>query len=447
MTFHTPVDLLKGDSAKTLLKISIPVIILNVLKAGYNIVDMFWLGQLGKEYLAGVSASIFLVWAMHGLSALVTVGIVAGISRNIGEGKINTARSNTWRSLKLSLALGLVLTLFLFPLINPLVGMIELTPVAYKAGTEYLQILIAATVTSFLMFSLHSVLIAWGDTATPVKVYAATFLFNIFMSPVLMFGLGPFPRLETKGAAIATVASYILGSLIFIIVIIRNKWIVFEKAGEEIPFKRYLTVGYPVALSGMFFSFIYFFIAKIAAMFGSDAVAAMGIGHKIESLAYFASHGIAAGLSTFTGRNLGAGNELRAREGAVAGIKFISIFSVIYSVIAMISAPWLVSLFNSDPGLVIEGTRYVRIVMPVEIFQSILIVIESGAFSGSGYTKPSFSISLPIAFIRIPLAWLLAVYFGLEATGIWVTIAFTMSLNSLIFMGLFKKDNWLKARV
>ncbi|HPS31696.1 MAG TPA: MATE family efflux transporter, partial [bacterium] len=131
--------MLKDSPARSVLFISIPVIILNILKAGYNIVDMFWLGQLGKEYLAGVSASIFLVWAMHGLSALVTVGIVAGISRNIGEGKLDTARSNTWRSLKLTFGLGLIFTLFLFPLIDPLVGVIQLEPVAYKAGVQYLQ--------------------------------------------------------------------------------------------------------------------------------------------------------------------------------------------------------------------------------------------------------------------------------------------------------------------
>jgi putative MATE family efflux protein len=447
MSVNTPIDLLKGDPAKTLLAISIPAIILNILKAGYNIVDMFWLGQLGKEYLAGVSASVFLVWAMHGLSALVTVGIVAGISRNIGEGKIETARSNTWRSLKLAFALGLLLTAFLFPLIDPLVGMIKLDTVAHIAGTEYLQIMISSTVAGFLMFSLHSVMIAWGDTRTPVKVYAATFIFNIFFSPVLMLGLGPFPRLETRGAAIATVVSYVIGSIIFFCVILKNRWIVFKNVGSEIPFRRYISVGYPVALSGMFFSFIYFFIAKITAMFGSDAVGAMGIGHKIESLAYFFSHGIAAGLSTFTGRNLGAGMEQRARDGAKAGMRFVAIVSVIYSIFTIIFAPQIVALFNSDPGLVVQGTNYVRIVMPVEVLQSVLMAIEFGAFSGSGYTKPSFFVSLPVVFLRIPLAWLLAVHFGLNANGIWLTIAATMALNSFIFMMLFKKDNWLKARV
>lgn len=439
--------MLKDSPARSVLLISIPVIILNILKAGYNIVDMFWLGQLGKDYLAGVSASIFLVWAMHGLSALVTVGIVAGISRNIGEGKLDTARSNTWRSLKLAAVLGIFFTLFLYPLIVPLVDVIQLEPVAYKAGVQYLQIMILATALSFLMFSLHSVMIAWGDTKTPVAVYAVTFVFNIFFSPVLMFGLGPFPRLETRGAAIATVASYFLGALFFFIVVIRKKWILFKPVGEEIRFRRYISVGYPVAMSSMIFSFIYFFIAKITAVFGSGAIGAMGVGHKVESLAYFFSHGIAAGLSTFTGRNLGAGNESRVREGTIAGMKFVGMVTVLYSLVTILFAGEIVSLFNDDPELVRNGINYIRIVMSVEALQSVLIVLENGAFAGSGYTKPSFSISLPVVFLRIPLAWFLAVFLGLNAEGIWLTIAITMALNSFIFFYLFRKEHWLKAKI
>lgn len=440
-------DMLKDAPAKSVLILSIPVIILNILKAGYNIVDMFWLGHLGKDYLAGVSASIFLIWAMHSLSALVTVGIVAGISRNIGEDKIPTAKSNTWRSIKFSLFLGVVLTFFLYPLIDPLVGLIELEPVAYKAGIEYLRIMIIFTPLGFLMFALHSVMIAWGDTRTPVKVYGVTFLFNIILSPVLMLGIGPFPRLETKGAALATIASYVIGSILFMTIILKNKWILFKKAGQEIPFKRFLSVGYPVALTGMFFSIVYYFIAKVAASFGTDVVAAMGIGHKIESLAYFFSMGLAAGVSTFVARNLGAGHEDRAKAGAASAVKFVAAFIGIYSLIVFIFPGFFVSIFNSDPSLVKEGIGYLRIVMPAEIVQSVLIIIESGVFSGSGYTKPSFYVSLPIVFLKIPLAWYLAVILNMGGTGIWITIAISMLANGIIFFLLFRKNRWLKAKV
>ncbi len=440
-------DLLNDSPARSLLVLSLPVVGLNILRAGHNIIDMFWLGRLGKDHLAGISASVFLVWAMHSLAALVTVGTVAGISRNIGEGRLNTARCNTWRSLRLSVAIGVLLTFAVRPLTRPLIDLIGLNPVAYKAGMDYLGVMMASVALGYVLFTLHSVMIAWGDTRTPLRTYAVTSAFNIVASPVLMFGLGPFPRLETRGAAIATVTSYAVGSCIFVAVILRNGWMRFESVGGEMPTRRHLSVGYPVALSGMSFSIIYYFIARTTAAFGSDAVGAMGVGHKVEALAYCMAQGVAAGLSTFVGRNLGAGRPDRARAGAMAALRGAGLASGAYSLAAYLLAPGIVALFNSDPGLVAEGTRYLRVVMPVEWLQSLLIVVEAGAFAGSGYTRPSFSVSLPITVARIPLAWLLAVHLGLEATGVWLTIALTMTVNSLIFMALFRSRRWIGASV
>jgi Na+-driven multidrug efflux pump len=264
---------------------------------------------------------------------------------------------------------------------------------------------------------------------------------------MLMLGIGPFPRLETKGAALATIFSYLTGSVLFMTIILKNKWILFKKVGQEIPFKRFLTVGYPVALTGMFFSIVYYFIAKIAASFGTDVVAAMGIGHKVEALAYFFSMGLAAGVSTFVARNLGAGREDRAKEGAVSAIRFVAVVIGVYSLIVFLFPDFFVSIFNSDPSLVKEGVSYLRVVMPAEIIQSVLIIVETGAFAGAGYTKPSFYVSLPIVFLKIPLAWYLAVILDMQGNGVWITIALSMLANGFIFMLLFRKNSWLKAKV
>jgi len=286
-----------------------------------------------------------------------------------------------------------------------------------------------------------------GRHKSSVKVYGFTFLLNIILSPVLMLGIGPFPRLETKGAALATIFSYFIGSILFLTIILKNKWIVFKEVGQEIKFKRFITVGYPVALTGMFFSLVYYFIAKIAASFGTDVVAAMGIGHKIESLAYFFAVGLASGLSTFVARNLGAGREDRARIGAISAIRFVAIVIGVYSLTVFIFPSFFVSIFNSDPSLIKEGVSYLRIVMPAEIIQSVLIIIESGAFAGSGHTKPSFYFSLPIVFLKIPVAWFFAIKLGLAGNGIWITIALSMLANGIIFIVLFRKNTWLKAKV
>ncbi|HOW52186.1 MAG TPA: MATE family efflux transporter [bacterium] len=442
-------DITGGPVRETLLRLALPVIVLNILKAGYNIVDMFWIGRLGADYLAGVSGSVFLVWAIHGLSHLITTGITAGVSRNAGEGREDLAAMNAGRSLLHTVWVGLLITLLVYPLAPLLIRYVGMSAVATVAGIQYLEVMAAFTVVIFLMFSLHSIMIARGDTVMPVRVYGATFVLNIVLSPVLMFGIGPFPRLETRGAAYATIVSYLVACLWFWWLMRRRGWVSFRGAGLPgiIPLRRYISLGYPIALTGMMFSFIYFFIANVTARFGDAAVGAMGIGHRVESIAYFFSFGLATGLSSFVGQNIGAGRPERAVEATRHALRVVALLSLFYTVFTMVTAPFLVSLFNDEPGLVAFGVAYIYIVMPAEVLQSLLIVIEDGAFTGAGYTRPSFTVSLPITLARIPLAWFLAVFCGFGAGGIWATIALTMALNAFFFLALYRRDDWLKVKI
>ena len=444
--FKTP-DLLNDNPSKAILTLAIPIILLNILKSGFNIVDMFWLGRLGTDYIAGVSASIFMVWSTHGLTALVTVGIVAGISRNIGQNRLETARSNTFQSLKYAAFVGVCLTALLYPLIDPLVDMIELQSVAREAGVNYLLIMIDSCVVTFLVFALQAVSIAWGDTRTPVKITLITFIINVILSPILIFGIGPIPRMETKGAAFATILSFMVASLLYIRIIIKNNWIQTKKTGEEIPFLRYITLGYPVALSSMLFSIVYYFIAKVTANFGSAAIGAMGIGHKIESLPYNFARGFASCVSTFVGRNLGANKPERAVEATDYSIKMVLLFTLIYSTLTIVFATEFISIFNTDPELISHGIDYLLFVMPVEVIVAGQIVIENGTFAGSGYTKPSFYVALPITVLRVPVSWFLAIRLGLGSKGVWLTIALTMALTSIIFWILYRRHKWTSVKI
>jgi putative MATE family efflux protein len=437
-------DILNDKPEKSVLFLAIPVVILNLLKSGNNIVDMLWLGRLGGDFLAGVSASIFLVWAMGALSSLVTTGIIAGVSRNVGEGNLKKARSNSFFSLKISIFMGIFFSLIFFPFISPLVKIIGLDSVAFKAGVEYLKVMIGSNVLLFLLFSLHSILIAWGDTIFPLKVYGIVFILNVILTPVLMFGIGPFPKMETSGTALATNISYLLGIIIFFKTILKRKWISFNISYKSLTFLQYLKLGYPSAISGLFFSLIYYFIAKIVAMFGTAPVAAMGIGHKIESVSYFLSMGLASGLSAFVGQNLGKKQFNRVENATFFAIKSVGVIILLYSIIVFVFAKYFVLIFTNDAKIIIETVRYLKIIMLAETFQAILIVIESGAFAGAGFTTPTFFISFSLTIIRVPIAWFFAVFLGMNVSGVWITIALIMFLESLIFLYLLKQNKWIK---
>ncbi len=440
-------DLLHDTPSTAITVLAIPVILLNLFKAGYNIVDMFWIGKLGSEHLAGVNASIFLVWANQGLATLLTVGVVATVSRLLGEHKEEQARENSLYVVKYAILIGLIVSAVLLPTINPLVDLVGMSHLAASVGKRYLYVMISGTALTFLMMTLNSLLVAWGDTVTPFFVYSFTFVLNIFLSPVLMFGVGPFPRLGIQGAAAATLISYALTALLFFIALHRNGHFSKKKEEKIIPIRVYLKIGYPLAMAGLFFSIIYFFIAKVTALFGTIPIAAMGVGHKIESIAYFFSIGLASAVATFSGRNLGAGQQERVMDGVRFALKAAAVFVGGYALLVISFSGAIASVFTDNPALIAEVSNYVKIVLTTEAFQAMVIVLEDGAFSGVGYTWPSFYITMPMVFMRIPLGWLFGVYFGLGSTGVWLVIAGSMFVTWTIFFFLYKRKKWLETTI
>jgi len=438
-------SILNDSPAKAVLKLSYPIVILNLVKAGFNITDLFWLGKLGKNQLAGVNASIFMVWSLYLMTAFVTVGIVAVVSRNIGEKAEELARSNSTYSIFISIVMGLLFTFLIYPAIDPVISLMNLEESVKRSGVEYLYVITAGTVLIFMMSSLYSVFIARGDTRTPLKINITAFILNIFLSPLLMLGFGFIPRLETKGAALATLFSHLFAIIWLVIVIFKRKWLSFRLHPDHAKVKTYLKLGYPIAISGTIFSFIYFYIAKVAAGFGTDPIAAMGIGHNVESIPYFTGMGFAAGVATYTGQNLGAKQFDRVEKGGLFAVKFIAAISFVYSVLIVIFPELFVKIFNSDPGVISEGASYLRIVFLVETFMIVTIVIKEGILAGSGYTKPSFYISIPIYLLRIPGTYFAAVTLGMGTTGIWLVISLTMFAEFVYFFYIFirKRERWL----
>jgi Na+-driven multidrug efflux pump len=154
--------------------------------------------------------------------------------------------------------------------------------------------------------------------------------------------------------------------------------------------------------------------------------------------------GLASGLSAFVGQNLGKKQFNRVENATFFAIKSVGVIILLYSIIVFVFAKYFVLIFTNDAKIIIETVRYLKIIMLAETFQAILIVIESGAFAGAGFTTPTFFISFPLTIIRVPIAWFFAVFLGMNVSGVWITIALIMFLESLIFLYLLKQNKWIK---
>jgi len=433
---------------RTILELSLPGMVSSILQTMYQIIDAYWVGKLGAEALAAIGGSAFVLWAIFSLTALSVTGITTLVAQNIGAGKEHSARHAAVQGLLLATLIALLLAVTVYFLQDIFYGIMGFTPLVRQMAWDYMTIMATGMVIIFWFVSLEGVFRGLGDTRTPMIIVAVSLAFNSIADPVFIFGWFGFPALGVGGAALATVLAQFL-SLILAVWLLRKKQFLaprdyYLQARPDWPIaKRILDIGLPIALGGFFFSIIYVFLTNIISRFGTEAIAAIGVCHRIEGMAWFACVGFSVAATTLVGQFIGAGRIDEARRAAwwVNGYGVVTLLMV--SIVFYFFPEFLMSIFTDDIQVRRIGAEYLRIIAYFEIFLALEVIME-GAFSGAGYTLPVMLVSVPITAARIPLAWYLALHLGMGTAGIWWAIAGTTFvkglLNSILFaLGLWKK--------
>jgi putative MATE family efflux protein len=209
---------------------------------------------------------------------------------------------------------------------------------------------------------------------------------------------------------------------------------------------RLVRIGMPISVSSVAFCVVYLFVNRITAGFGTEAVAALGIGNRIESVNYLISFGFSMAVATLVGQNLGAGNPERAASLARKTILIVSVFTGFTTVLFLAFPEAIVRIFVDDPAVIAAGKSYIRILALSQILMGWELVLE-GAFSGAGDTLPPMFVSIPGSIIRIPLAWWLAVSLGWGVEGIWWTITVTTLVKGVALLIWFSRGHWKTKQV
>jgi putative MATE family efflux protein len=202
-----------------------------------------------------------------------------------------------------------------------------------------------------------------------------------------------------------------------------------------------VAIGIPICISGISFSVIYLFVNRITAQFGTPAVAALGIGNRIESINYLVAFGFSTAVATLVGQNLGARNPDRAAELTHKTILLVSGFTGVMTVIFLMFPESIMRIFVDDPAVLEAGKDYVRILALSQILMGWEIVLE-GAFSGAGDTVPPMAVSIPGSILRIPLAWFLAVSLGWGVAGVWWAISISTLIKGVAVYIWFSLGRW-----
>lgn len=428
-----------GPLRPVILRLALPAVAMMACHFCFNLIDSIWVGRLiGPAALAAVSTAGFYTWIVLNLGEMVEVGLVAVAARRHGEGRPEDAARAAGAAVLYALAAGVIASIVGFALMDAMFRVMTVPAEVAQLGHRYLSAWLVGGPLVFGFFAIEATFRSSGDTRTPMLLLAGSVLLSVGLDPLLIAGVGPLPRLGVEGAASASVMVRGGGFLIGIVIAVRRGLIRLD-APDWPAVPRMLRIGAPLALSGILLSLVYMWLTRFTSRFGTAALAALGVGHKVEGLGFIAIGGFAISAAALVGQNLGAGREDRVR----AGVRLTIIYCLLVTVpmaFAFVTMPEkLVSVFTADPAVIEDGSLYLRIIAFAQIGQTFEIVLE-GALAGAGYTFWPMVSGTVLTTLRIPFAAWWAGPLGLF--GIWLALSLTAVGRGLANSGFWLSGAW-----
>jgi putative MATE family efflux protein len=332
----------------------------------FNLIDTFFVGQLGTRELAAMSFTFPVVFTIAGMALGLGLGASAVISRAIGEGDWHKVRRLTTDSLTLSWLIVAFLVVVGLLTIDPVFRLLGATDEFLPLIRQYMRIWYPGAAFVVIPMVGNNAIRATGDTKTPSLIMLVAVCANGLIDPFLIFGWGPFPRLELAGAALATiigrsitftVALWVLGR--------REKMLTRRFPGVRAvweSWKSILYIGVPSGLVNVAIPVGLGIITRLVSGYGAAAVAGFGVASRVETFALTPIGAVRSVVAPFVGQNWGACRHDRVRRGVALSQRFALAWGVLLLVVFAIVGSRLATLFNDDPAVVRNVALYLWIV-------------------------------------------------------------------------------------
>lgn len=429
---------------RTIARIALPAVASTLLMTIFGTVDAFWVGsQIGPVGIAAVATSIFWIWLIISIAEMVSVGLTSVAARRYGEGRGDAAARAAGSALIFTIVSGIIVGALGLLLLPRLFAIMHTPPEVTALGMRYLGTYLIGTPLIFGFFAVDAAFRASGDARTPFLLLSVSVAVTLVLDPVLILGLGPAPKLGIAGAAIATVTTRAVAFALGVWLVMRRGLLrIVGFDWNEIA--AICRVGLPTAATGVVFSLIYVFVTRSATQFGTPALAALGIGHRVESWLYMIGVGFSAATAAIVGQNLGARRVDRAERAGWIATAFCTALGVVFCVLELWIPEQFASIFTDDPAVIAEGAKYLRIAAVSQLALCAEIVLE-GALGGAGHTVAPMLTSTLITVSRIPLAAWAASRWG--TAGIWWVISLTAIARGLAMIWLWRAGGWKRKSV
>lgn len=445
------VNLLADPIDSSLRRFAVPMTISFLVQFLYSLIDRFYVSRLGDSAIAAIGSSDQVAFLVFTLGSGFGVGTGIIVARRIGEGDRDEAGRTATQAVVGLTFLGLVVTAALYSFIPVLPSMFSLAPDVATYSIQYMSMLFIGLTANLLNFQISSVVRSTGNSIYPTIILLLTTVANAIIAPFLIFGIGPFPRMEMAGAGLATAISQILGAGV-------SLWAVGAgKAGIRLSFKNFKLdlplinrigkQGFPASLQMLSVSLSRVGIFKIAGVFGTTVLAAYTLGLYMDMIVFMFVFATGMAVEVATGQNIGAKQIDRVFLYHRSALKQLSVVIVTLGVLIYLFGAQFISIFTKNPDTIVEATKYLHISVFGYLFfamgvATVRVVSGAGAaFTSMGITAGS------ILFVQLPLAYLLSTTMGLGQQGIWLGIVLGYVVLTIVAMTVLRNGTWRTAHV
>ena len=340
---------------KLLFEMSLPIIISMLVQAIYNIVDSIFVARLSEKALTAVAISFPIQNVIIAFGVGISVGVSALLSRYLGMKNQKKANSVAVHGLILAGILSLIFVIIAIFFVESFIKMQTHDSKIIAYGNDYLHVVCLFSFGVFFQILFEKLLQSTGLTFYTMITQGVGAIINIILDPIFIFGLFGFPRLEVKGAAVATVIGQVTGALVGLSLnLIKNKEIKFSFKNfsmSHLIFKEIFSIGLPAALMNAITSFAVFFINTILRGFGQSAIAAYGVMFKLQSFEFMPILGISNAMVPIISYNYGAKNFFKMKKIIKTGFVLVFSLSTIIWIFMIYNVKFVINLFLKDERL------------------------------------------------------------------------------------------------
>lgn len=425
---------------KLLMSMSIPMMISMLVQALYNVVDSYFVAQISQDALNAVGLAFPIQNLMIAVSVGTGVGVNALLSRSLGEKNYETANATAGNGLLLAFLSGLVFIIIGQTVPRAFYLAQTDIPGIVEQGSVYLSICCTWSMGLFMEIMFERLLQSTGNTVLTMLTQGIGAVTNIILDPILIFGLGPFPKMGVAGAAVATVTGQIVGAVLGLIINFRfNKELDLKPSylkprGNII--KRIYAVGVPTMVMNSIGSVMVFGLNKILISFTDAATAVFSIYYKLQSFIFMPVFGLNNGMVPIIAYNYGAQKADRILQTMKLASATATVIMLIGLGVAELFPAWLLGIFNASEEMLTIGVPALRIICTCFVFAGFGIVAGS-VFQALGHGMLSMTVSIVRQLVvLLPVAWLLSLTGRLEL--VW--LAFPLSeLFSVVLCVFFTR--------